>query len=284
MKKLLLPGVIISLCLTYSGATAGTPQFQKSAPKQFDEFIDLSTVSYAGYEVLKRDRQVNLEHSKHPADVSYAVVRKNGKVVTKFDAFEGNYHPTGNATEFALFPFLGKPSKQLLIQQTQWRTWAHFIIDFAPAYQLVFDGPKWGVGRELMYEDVDGDGVYEITQSVSKFVFFGRLSNATSHLVDITFKYDPTAREYLPANQLFPTRLLAGVEDKIQLLNRDDEWKFGSDVLRILLNYIYSGQRNEGWAFFDREYNLPDKKQLKQEIIAKLADDPVYRFLYLNKN
>jgi hypothetical protein len=282
MKKLLLMGLIVALNFSYAGAgeSSGNLQFQKSGPKEFDEFVDLSTVSYGVYEVLKRDRQVNVEHSKHPADVTYAVIKKNGKVITKFDAFEDNYHPTGNSTEFGLFPFLGRPSKQLLIQQTQWRTWAHFIVDFTPDYHVVFDGPKWGVGRELIYEDVDGDGVYEITQSVSRFMFFGRLSNATSHLVDITFKYDPNTREYLPANKLFPARLLNGVEDQVKQLNQDDEWKFASEVLRILLNYIYSGQKNEGWAFFDREYTLPDKKDLKQQIIAKLADEPVYLFLY----
>jgi hypothetical protein len=119
-----------------------------------------------------------------------------------------------------------------------------------------------GVDRELQYADLDGDGVYEISQAVPAFVFFEDLTNATSHLIDVAFKYDPKTRQYLPANQILQPYSLAGIEDEINGLDKSDTHKFTSDVLLIVLRYIYAGKRKEAWSFYNREYNLPDKERL----------------------
>lgn len=251
--------------------------------RNFDDFVDESELAYAGYEISTPTKQVRIENYNEPINVTYAVIKKNGTAVNEIDGFEKEHHPLGADTEFGLYSFLGRPSKQLFIEQTQWRGWTYTIADLSPAYRVVYDSRRWGVGRELTYRDIDGDGVQEIWQSVMGFTFFEGLTNASSHVVDITFKYDPRSGQYLPANQQFTGLSLTEVDTQKRKLHRADEHKFASDLLKILLAYIYAGQEERAWEFYDQEYTLPNKKELKRKIKAKLNADPVYRFIYLHE-
>ena len=255
--------------------------------KPFQDFVTTDSVSIDGFRVVKRRKTARIAEYPKPIDVTYAVITRNGRLVSQFDGFAGVYHPLGGDTDFGVFSFLPN-SKQLLIEQTEWRNWTHWIVAFSPRYGVVFNGRKWGVNRELMFGDIDGDGVYEISQAVTAFVFFEDLTNATSHLVDITFKYDPKTQEYLPANQILRSYSLSGIDDEIKALDKSDAHKFESEVLLIVLRYIYAGKRNEAWSFYNREYNLADKEHLRGKILATLRNEPVYRFLYrgaqLNKS
>ena len=248
--------------------------------KTFDDFIADRALSLGGYRVTKRDKTVRVADYPKPVDVTYAIVTRKGKLVSKFEGFAGNYYPLGNTTDLGLFSFLGGRSKQLVVEQTQPRNWTHWIVDFSPRYHIVFDGPTWGVTRELAYADIDGDGIQEISQAVPAFVFFENLTNATSHLIDVVFRYDRKTKQYLPANQTFQKYSLAGIGDQIKGLDKSDALKFKSDVLFVVLRYIYAGKRDEAWSFYNREYNLPDKEPLRGKILATLRDEPVYKFLY----
>lgn len=278
------------ICGPTSGTVSQTSVFSSTAKpelsdkrielKQFLDFDSGDSVSINGYRALKRRKSARIAEYPKPIDVTYAVVTHNGRLLSRFDGFAGVYHPMGADTDFATFPFLPNGPKQLLIEQTEWRNWTHWIVSFSPRYRVLFDGKRWGVNRELMYGDIDGDGTYEISQAVTAFAFFEDLTNATSHLVDVVFKYDAKRREYLPANQLLQSYSLAGINDVIKALDKSDAHKFESDVLLIVLRYIYAGKRNEAWSFYNREYNLPDKERLRARILATLRDEPVYRFLY----
>ena len=246
----------------------------------FENFISDNSISIGGYRVTKRDKTARIANFAKPVNVTYAIITRNGKLTSKFDGFAGNYHPLGNDTGLGVFSFLGGNSKQLVIEQTQPRNWTHWIVDFSPRYHVIFDGPKWGVTRELEYADIDGDGIYEISQAVPAFQDFDSLSIASSPLIDVVFKYDGKTKTYLPANRIFVTYALAGVDEQIKALDKSDARKFESDVLFIVLRYIYAGKRNEAWSFYDREYNLPDKERLRGKILATLRDEPVHRFLY----
>jgi hypothetical protein len=248
--------------------------------KMFDDFISEDYVSIEGYRAIKREKTARVPEYPKPVDVTYAVITRQGRLVSKFDGFAADYHPMGSSVDFGIFPLLGNNSKQLIIEQTQWRASAHWIVNFSPRYHVIFDGSKWGVDRELEYADIDSDGIYEISQAMPAFMFFEDLTNATSHLIDIVFKYDGTKQEYLPANQILQTYSLAGLDDEIKALDKSDAHKFEADVLLIVLHYIYAGKRNEAWSFYNREYNLPDKERLRGKILATLRDEPVYRFLY----
>lgn len=285
LTLLYFSGCHISSAVSQTKAPSSPPKTESLADRRMDlkQFLDFDTedsVSIAGYRVLKRHKSARTTEYPKPIEVTYAVVTHNGKPLSRFDGFAGIYHPMGADTDLALFSFLPNSSKQLLIEQTEWRNWIHWIVSFSPHYRVIFDGKKWGVNRELMYGDIDGDGIYEISQAITAFGFFEDLTNATSHLVDVVFKYDPKAQEYLPANQLLQSYSLAGIDDEIKALDTSDAHKFESDVLLIVLRYVYAGKRTEAWSFYNREYNLPDKERLRTKIMATLRDEPVYKFLY----
>lgn len=275
---------MVAVCV-FSEPASPSPSKQLSSVKhpemkQFEEFIEGNRLSYRGYQAAKLHKKVRIEDFPKSVEITYAHVTRNGRTLSKFDGFEGGYHPLGSAIDFGLFPFLNNGSKQLVVEQTQLRNWAHWIIKFSPCYRVVFDGNKWGVGRELMYADVDGDGVYEISQAVQAFVFFENLTNGSSHLVDVVFKYDRDRMEYLPANQVIEAKTLGPIEDEAKDLKRDDERTFAPQVLLIMLRYIYAGREKEAWSFYDREYNFGNKSSLKAKIERALKDEPVHRFIY----
>ncbi|MCA1576742.1 MAG: hypothetical protein LC794_05185 [Acidobacteria bacterium] len=83
------------------------------------------------------------------------------------------------------------------------------------------------------------------------------------------FKYDATAWKYVPANHLFPDYTLRGIEQDIAQL-RDDDRNYLSKRLDILLRYVLAGKWNEGWAFFNREYQRPDKQEIKNRVVRIL--------------
>ncbi len=57
--------------------------------------------------------------------------------------------------------------------------------------------------------------------------------------------------------------------------------RYLSAVFTVLLKRIYAGQAQEGWKFFEKEYQLSDKKELKRDIKQALQGDPIYRSIYL---
>jgi len=50
--------------------------------------------------------------------------------------------------------------------------------------------------------------------------------------------------------------------------------------LKVLLKRIYAGNETDAWKFFDTEYRLSDKDEIKSDIKKALRYDPVYRSLY----
>jgi len=248
-----------------------------------DFFEDGDRLSYQGYEVVKLKKKVKndyppeMKSAPDMIDVSYTVLKKSGRVLAQFD---GVIHTMGNSNDFGLFAFLGGETKQLIVAQVIPRNGRHWIVGLSPDFRVIYDSAGYNVGREEMTVlDLDNDGVYEITQELTTFVFWKGITRGATHLVDIVFKYDEKAKRYLPASHVFPEYTLKGVKDK-PVLDRRDELTLAFDVMRFMLPYIYAGKRTEAWEFYDREYTMPDKAELKNKIVAELEDDAVYRFIY----
>ena len=275
-------GVTLSIPAISFTPISTTKQFRSldESMKPFFDFTDEDPLHYAGYTISTRYRQVKIEELDRLADVTYVLVKRGGQLVRKFDGLAGGYHPMGNDSDIGLFPFLGKHQKQLIVQQTQWRGWAYYIVDFSPDYRVIYDDSRWGVSHDFMYGDIDGDGVQEIAQAAMSFMFFKNLSFYSTHAIPIVFKYDERSREYLPINHLYQSQSLAGIEDQIAALDPKDEHSFARGVFLVLLRYIYAGREDEGWRFFDRQYHRSDKEEVKEEVKQILKEDKVYQFIY----
>ena len=238
-------------------------------------FTKEASLSYQGYTVTRLHKTVNIEGIK--TEVSYAVLKKGARVVATFD---GLYHPAGNTTEFGVFSFLGGKPKQIVVEQAIPRNWRHWIVSLSPEVQVIFDSGDYGVDGELLPIDVNSDGVYEFSKMVTAFYGFENLPSSEAPLIDMLFKFDEKARKYLPANHIFQDHALKGIEEEIRSVDSDAGKKELSNVLHIVLRYVYAGKEQEGWAFYDKEYQPPNKGQVRSKVLERLGNEPVYKFIY----
>jgi hypothetical protein len=256
-----------------------------------DVLADDDLLSYGGYVVEKRHKKVrddfSAEIQSRPSliEVSYVVLKRQRNTLLTLDG--GIYFGMGNSTRFGLFSFLPGPTKQLVVSQDIFRGGTQWVIDLTSRPRLVFDGPKWEVGREgddMKIMDLDGDGVFEISVPTCIFYGFGNLSPGATPLPVIIFKYSKQVRRYLPANPQFANHLLADIQNQTQNLpsvsSEMDKMNHVSGVLGIVLDYVFMGREQEAWTFYDQAYKLPDKDRFKTLVRARLSHSPVYRFIY----
>jgi hypothetical protein len=165
-----------------------SPISPEEDPKQVNTvFVEGDNLSYGGYDVVKLQKKVKLEQTYGLTEVSYALLKRNGKVLARFD---GIYFGLGNATDFGLFSFLDGKAKQLVVSQTIPRGGRHWVVDLSPGFRVVYDSGKYQVGREdLGVLDIDKDGSYEILQEVTAFYGFDHFSSAETPLPLVIFKY-----------------------------------------------------------------------------------------------
>jgi hypothetical protein len=239
---------------------------EREEPRLLDISSD-EMLFYNGYEVRKLTEKVSYGH-KNEVEISYAVLRKYDLTRLKFD---GVYFVEGNSTEFGLFDLFGNGSEQLIVSQTVPRGGRHWVVDASSGVCVLFDSWDYSVGREEFYViDVEKDGVYEISLPFTGFYEMqDKMYIAEIPLPEIIFKYDWTARKYVRANHLFPDYTLRGIEQDIEQL-RDNDHNYLSKRLDILLRYIFADKSDQGWAFFNREYQRPDKAEIQSRIVGIL--------------
>lgn len=247
-----------------------------------DVYTDGDSLSDGAYQIEKRSKMFWIKDAEVNAEVTYAVLKRGGKIINKF---EGVQNPLGNDARFALFPVLGRKSKQLIVEETAWREWRHWVVDLSGGAKVIYDSGDYSVGQSLRAVDIDGDGKNELIQSLLAFWFFDRLTNVDSPFVDIIFAYNPAQKKYLPANARFQEFALRNIKDDIRKVAEirtdsnapgQDGGKFGA-ILNVVLTYIYAGKEREAWAFYENEYNLADKEEMKTKIKDVLGKDEVYK-------
>jgi hypothetical protein len=245
--------------------------------------VAVDSISYSDYEIERRHKIVHDKATGADIPVSYAVLKSKGKIVTTFD---GVYFGAGNATDFGFASLLGGETKQLVVSQTIPRNGRHWVVDLSSNAATVFDSQEWDLGQEdICVQNSGGDGASELSLFIRRFCGIGAMSMAECPMIGVVFKYDPQARKYLPDRGGFAHEL-DGIDEDVKKLNPNEHLQDGlagpylAPRLDIFLRYVYGGRENDGWVFFDRSYNLPDKKEIEQKIRAALQQEPVYTFVY----
>lgn len=223
-----------------------------------------------------------------------ATLKKSGKVVSLFAWGENVGVPGSDWISFGLYSFLGGKEPQLILGQTAMcaRCGAkYWIVNLSPDFEIIYQSEDYpGVnGFDLL--DLNRDGVLEFTSYLETFSNFERLSYAQSPFLLLIFQYDPKAKKYLPANPKFPDYTLEGIDKDVQDFKKFNErtdfakyedaaGEYLSSALKVILKYIYTGKEKEAWAFFDKEYQLKDKEEIRLRIKEKLVEDAVYKYIY----
>jgi hypothetical protein len=250
-------------------------------------FSDDDRLKYCGYLVEKRHRKMRENYplvGGAPAsriDVSYAVLKRKGKVLAKFDANVG--FGLSNATRFGLFSFLGDAAKQIAVSQDTFRGGRQWVIGLSPQPRIIFDGPYWAVGREgddMNVVDLDHDGVFEIVLPITDFYDFqDKLPIGRIPLPGIIFKYNRSEMKYFPANPFFESYAIQKINERAAG-TISDEFDQRAMALRKLLAYIYVGKEHQAWELYNQSYKLSDKEAVRRRIRAILVKQPVYKFIY----
>lgn len=239
-----------------------------------DVFVEGDALTQGDYSVVKLKKKVKIERTPGLTEVSYAVLKRKDKVLAEFD---GVYFGLGNATDFGLFSFLGGKTRQLIVSQTVPRGGRHWIVDLSPDFRVIYDSADYAVGREdLLVLDIDKDGRFEVLQEVTDFYGFGNFNSAETPLPLVIFKYDEKAGKYLPANRLFKKYALHDIDAEIN----KPGGRALSDLLDIMLRYVFAGEAEKAWALFDKEYRDSDKADVKAAVSAVLRKNAVYNFIY----
>jgi len=272
-----------------SSRPSQSPEVARYIPDQLAEpigdFIKTYTrdsrLSYLDYELVKSKRESKIGPPKGVTEIEYAVLRRNGRVVAKFDS------PIDQLSEvrFGLFSCLGKDNKQLVVEQTSNKFWRYWVVSLQPEFRIIYDSSRYDVVYELRVVDLDGDGQLEILQNLGSFWYFNGLDNLYSPRPQIIFEYNSSMGSYIPANPEFKEAALKDIEQRInktrEVIKGQQDPVYAlhvrSAILDVVLRYLYAGQSNEAWAFYDQYYNVEDKESLKGELQEKLRQDKVYR-------
>ena len=49
---------------------------------------------------------------------------------------------------------------------------------------------------------------------------------------------------------------------------------------QVILDYIYAGEREKGFEYFEKNYKMPDKGEFREELKETLRKDPIYQSIY----
>ena len=276
------------------GGTNGVVEEKTWAERKSDElqsptdhFVDQDHSAYLGYTVERRQRRVFLEGDDQSLgiwiDVAFVSLKNGKRLVKTFDA--DIYSGFGNSANFGFFPFLADGNKQLFVSQDAFRGGSQWVVRLTPNLKVLFDGEKLNVGREgydLSVVDLDDDGTFEIMVPITDtYEFQDKMSPSQVPHPTIIFKYDSASETYLPANSLFKNYVYEDVQPVSMLDSTlQSQAEHRSTLLNNLLTYIYAGEEQRAWKFFEQNYQLHDKEEIRTRVKEMLRTQPVYHLIY----
>jgi len=232
-----------------------------------------------------------IEKIPGPQDEQWsAVLKKNNEVIMRF---ENGY--LEDMTIFGLYPFIVNRDKQLVVEQFSGGAhccWSDWIIELTSPISILYDSQKYPVGYGMVIEDINKDGNSEFIQTLLTFDYFDRMPHACSPLPAVVFAFDESSNQFVPANPRFAEYFLKDIEENIQYCQEyitkvkanpdsydDSTGEYLSSVLQVVIPYIYVNQEENAWSFFDQNYLLKDKEEIRQKVEGQLNNCAVYQYL-----
>lgn len=194
------------------------------------------------------------------------------------------------------FPLLGDGSKQLLIEEYTGEAFCcthNYILQVGDGIDVLYSSSQYPVGYGLSPEDLDGDGIFELITTLTRFENFFNMPHEESPTVPVIFRYDPEARRYVVGNRRFSETVQANVPEDRERVNKmraerrngkpvNGLWRtrFTGAVLSVALAYFYSGDQEQGWQYLTSTYDLDDREAVVANLRYYLLRCPIFRGVY----
>lgn len=248
------------------------------------EYSLAPSVKVGVFEVRKsRDLQTSRWHVE---------ILRQGSVLFR----SSNGAKTADDLLFATFPLLGGPEKQIVIEEYTGDVFCctyNYVLKAGDSLDVLYSSTQYPVGFGLMPEDLNGDGVYELVTTLTRFDNFLNLPHDASPTPRVIFRYDPKAGRYVVGNREFASAVLGDVEKEKQMVDElragraegeaaRREWRsqYTGAVLNVVLAYIYAGRQQEGWVYLVSKYDLDDREVLVANLRYYLMRCPIFRSIY----
>lgn len=194
------------------------------------------------------------------------------------------------------FALLGDGSKQLLIEEYTGEAFCcthNYILRVGEGIDVLYSSSQYPVGYGLAPEDLDGDGVFELITTLTRFENFFNMPHEESPTVPVVFRYEPKANRYVVGNRRFAETVRATIDDdKARVMKLQAERKGGKPanglwrtrftgaVLNVALAYFYSGDQEQGWQYLTSTYDLEDREAVVANLRYYLLRCPIFRGVY----
>ncbi len=208
----------------------------------------------------------------------------SSKIMFETDASQKEY------LSYGFFNFLRTKNKQLVVFTYSGGAhccYDYYILDLRDKLRILYDSSNLDsaneIGSELVPVDINADGVFEFHRRIETFAYF-HASYAESNKPTALFAYDRTKGRYHIANAKFSEYIL---DDNRRILEwfEQNEPELDQNNLRFIvrarfLNYVYSGNRDLAWDYFDENYDFADRTEYRNDIEMEFKKDPTYLSIY----
>lgn len=201
---------------------------------------------------------------------------------------------------FASFPLLGGDQKQIVIEEYTGDVFCctyNYVLRAGDSLDVLYSSTQYPVGFGLVPEDFNGDGVYELVTTLTRFDNFLNLPHDVSPATRVVFRFDAKAGRYAVGNREFADVILEDVEkDKETVEELRAQRKAGAvpkgawqsqytgAVLNVALAYIYAGRQQDGWIYLLGKYDLDDREVVIANLRYYLMRCPIFRSIYSDLN
>lgn len=200
----------------------------------------------------------------------------------------------------ATFPLLGGNKKQIVIEEYTGDVFCctyNYVLSAGDSLDVLYSSTQYPVGFGMVPEDLDGDGVYELATTLTRFDNFLNLPHDASPTTRVIFRYDPKAGRYVVGNREFASAVLEDVEKEKEVVEElraqrkagtkpKGAWQsqYTGAVLNVALAYIYAGRQQDGWIYLVGKYDLDDREVVIGNLRYYLMRCPIFRSIYKDVN
>ena len=200
----------------------------------------------------------------------------------------------------AAFPLLGGDKKQIVIEEYTGDVFCctyNYVLSAGDSLEVLYSSTQYPVGFGMVPEDLNGDGVYELTTTLTRFDNFLNLPHDASPTTRVIFRYDPKLNRYVIGNREFASAVLEDVEKEKAIVEElraqrkagvapKGAWQsqYTGSVLNVALAYIYAGRQQDGWIYLVGKYDLDDREVLIANLRYYLMRCPIFRSIYSDVN